>query len=272
MSNNFIVKQQFLDEQLSAYHLSDNDIKKYFEDSFIISEKQLQSASIFKNEAPELKLNNEISFGRILGFNRQENHSDTDLENCIKLYESMDLNRVQASDERLWAYLCHVPYYSYVKNRYKPQRDMKILELDKYYEYDDPDKKTLRNYIKNRFFTTSDNRSLGRNGIAFLWWAAELTRSPWEKYEGIPKDNKDDYHYTKIIINEPDIYSSTFERTIGKEQNIIFPLLDVIKTNDLGRKAYRELIKKINSEAHLLNFSVLNYSEIIKLMEKLIEK
>ena len=61
MSNNFIVKQQFLDEQLSAYHLSDNDIKKYFEDSFIISEKQLQSASIFKNEAPELKLNNEIS-------------------------------------------------------------------------------------------------------------------------------------------------------------------------------------------------------------------
>ena len=124
--------------------------------------------------------------------------------------------------------------------------------------------------IKNRFFTTSDNRSLRRNGLAFLWWAVELTKEPWEQYDGIPNKDKDKYYYTKIILEDNDIYASTFERIIGKEPLIVFPLLDCIKENNLGRKQYREVIKKLNSDVHLFHYSLMSYNDVRNKIDKLI--
>mgnify|MGYP001243472206 FL=1 len=148
---------------------------------------------------------------------------------------------------------------------------MQELDLEGFYEHkDDKDRITIRNYLKNRFFTSTDNRSLRRNGVAFLWWAAELTKEPWEEYEGIPESGKEKYHYTKIILDEPDIYASTFERTIGKEPKIVFPLLDLIQENELGRNQYRELIKKLNSDVHIFHYSLMKYDEVRNKLEKLL--
>ena len=270
---NFIVNQQYYNEELSVYHQSDNDVKRYFQDDFHIPEKHLQKAEIFSEKPPVLKAPRVSRVGKILGVSGNvTNNTEYDFENSVKIHDAMRINRVQASDERLWSYLCHVPYFKFVKERYKPQRDMQELDLERFYEYkDDKDRITIRNYLKNRFFTSTDNRSLRRNGVAFLWWAAELTKEPWEEYEGIPESGKEKYHYTKIILDEPDIYASTFERTIGKEPKIVFPLLDLIQENELGRNQYRELIKKINSDAHIIHFSLMQYGDVRKKLETLID-
>ena len=83
----------------------------------------------------------------------------------------------------------------------------------------------MRNYIKRRFFT-SGIASIRRNGIAALWWACDLTCTPWVKYSDIDKGKKDDYHYTKIILERPDLYLNTFERIYGREIPLVFYLLD----------------------------------------------
>ena len=273
MMGNYIVNQQYYDEQLSMFHTNDTDIKLYFNDEFVIADKNLQKAEIFKENHPELKIPAINMLGQIFGgSDTGKQKTEYDFENAVSLHESMKINKVQASDERLWSYLCHVPYFDFVKKRYKPERAMKLLELEEFHQYDnEKDRTTIRNYLKNRFFTGTDNRSLRRNGIAFLWWAIELTKSPWNKYEGIPKEEKDDFFYSKIILDDNDIYASTFERTIGKEPSIVFPLLDCIKENDLGRSQYRELIKKINSDVHLYNYSLLPYKDVRSKIEKLID-
>ena len=141
-----------------------------------------------------------------------------------------------------------------------------------FYEYnDDKDRSTIRNYIKERFFTGTSNRSLRRNGLGFLWWAVELTKEPWERYEGIPHQGKEKYYYVKIILENPDLYSSTFERIIGKEPRIVFPLLDCIIENNFNRNQYREVIKKLNSDIHLFHYSLMPYKKVRNKIDKLID-
>ena len=197
-------------------------------------------------------------------------NTEFDFENAVILYESMKLNPVQACDNRLWSYLCHGPYYNFIKNRYKPNKNKKDYEVEKYFEYSEEIRTTVRNFITNRFFTTTDNRSLRRNGIAFLWWAVELTHSPWDRWNNIEKRSDDKYYYTRVVLKDTDIYLNTFERTIGKEPRIVFPLLDVIIENKLTRQQYRAIIKKINSDVHIFHYSVMPYKEVREKIDSLL--
>jgi len=280
---NFIISDNFY-PRLFLYHQSDKDIKMYFGNEFELNKKFLQKANIFSGTVPELKkpkveiLGSESDVSEMIrglsdsrGKITDKSGTVYDFENAVNLYESLKLNRVQACDKRLWAYLCHGPYYDFVKNRYKPNRENNIFDVSKFYEYNDKDKGTVTNYINNRFFTAVDNRTLRRNGIAFLWWAVELTHTPWDRWNGIEQNSKDKYHYTKCILKDTDIYQQIFERTIGKEPLIAFALLDTIIENNLNRKQHRDLIKKVNSDVHIYHYSTLSYKNIRQKMDTLLQ-
>lgn len=253
---------------LEAYHESDVDIKRYFPtDEFDLKKNFIQQAKIFNNEPPKLKIPKRSFFGKMLGRNNDDYNED-DLDNAIMLYEAMRLNRVQASDPRLWAYLCHGPYYEFVRKRYAPNAKGVSYDLINFYNEKLEIQTTIRNYVKTRFFSTGV-RDLRRNGLASLWWASELTYAPWEKYPEIQKSTKDDYHYTKIILESPDIYQQTFERIFGREPYLVFYLLDYINDNNLGRNEYRALIRKLNSNLSYNIFSIQSPKEIKNNIDKL---
>ena len=264
MNSNYILKESTL-EEIKQYHESDNLIKKYFNQQFEFKNEQLQPVKIFIKNAPELKFRKQNWFENLLG----SDITEFDFENSVKLFESLPLNPVQASDPRLWAYLTHGPYFEYVKNRYVPQKNKKIYQLEKFYEYNDSEQKTIKNYINSRFFTSTDNRSFGRNAIAFLWWATYLTCSPWDNFSDIKK-KEDKYHYTKILFKSGfDLYQQIFERVLGKEPKIVFATLDFISKNNLTRSQYRNLIKKINSELAFRNLSFLNQESVEQEISKI---
>jgi|TARA_B100001964_G_scaffold68294_1_gene77590 hypothetical protein len=273
---NFIISEDHYDTLL-GYHQSDKDIKLYFGDEFELNNKFLQKVKIFNGTIPKLKkpkiktLSTETDVSDMIRRLKDKSTDDSiteyDFENAVKLYESMNLNRVQACDHRLWAYLCHGPFFRYIKVRTHPQKGFKDYELEEFYNYPAEIQKTIRNYIETRFFTALDNRTLRRNAVAFLWWAVELTHSPWDRWDNIEKRSDDKYHYTNIVLKEPDIYQQTIERTIGKEPRILFPLLDEIDENNLNRSQYRELIKKINSDVHIYHYSTLSYKNIREKMD-----
>jgi hypothetical protein len=256
MNQNNIIKEELL-PILKDYHSDSNEIQRYFsKESFDLPDKFLQSEKVFEGKAPELKIPKRTIFN--LRKTAGDSHNKDDLENAIKLYESMKLNRVQASDARLYAYLCHGPYYEFVRTRYSPNKKFKDYEVANFYNEKKEIQTTIKNYITNKFFI-NNNRSLVDNGIASLWWACEFTHSPWEKYSTIKKNNKDKYHYTEIILSKPDIYQQVFERTYGRETPLIFHLLDFIIDNNLGRSEYRPLVISLNSQLAFNVFS--NQSE-----------
>ena len=87
--------------------------------------------------------------------------SDTDAANAIIVYESLrgKLNRLQATDFRLWSYLTHVCCWEYMKTRWN---------------LDEKSRDTWMGRISGRYFI-ADRSPYVRNGISRLYWSAELT-------------------------------------------------------------------------------------------------
>ncbi|MDI6756226.1 MAG: DUF6339 family protein, partial [Thermodesulfobacteriota bacterium] len=77
-----------------------------------------------------------------------------DLENTRRVYSTLKhLDRVQATDERLWAYMTHVYYWQYMRCRWPVEGKNKPAD-----------------FLRERYFFTSNrDRALTRNGMARLW-------------------------------------------------------------------------------------------------------
>ena len=86
----------------------------------------------------------------------KEKPSDSDLNNIKLVYTSFKFLRDdQATDERVWAGLCHTKFaQKYLKYRWDCQTE---------------------DEIKRRYFFKDGNRSIIMNGIARLWWYGRLT-------------------------------------------------------------------------------------------------
>lgn len=90
---------------------------------------------------------------------------EIEFENCKILYKNLFfLNESQASDERLWAGLCHSIFYEYVRKRWG-------------YHNTKPKKaKDAISNIKSRFFFSGGIRAgLYRNTLAKCWWVGRNT-------------------------------------------------------------------------------------------------
>lgn len=120
-------------------------------------------------ELPDFKLanlNSEMTIGEV------------EFNNCKILYQNLSfLNESQASDERLWAGLCHSVFYDYLRKRW---------------DYDKKQPKTAKDAvsnIKSRFFFSGGTRAgLYRNSIAKCWWVGRNTfdktnQNPFEKLD-----------------------------------------------------------------------------------------
>ena len=96
------------------------------------------------------------------------------------------LNESQASDERLWAGLCHSVFYDYVRKRWG------------YHKSQPKKQKDAISNIKSRFFFSGGTRAgLYRNTLAKCWWVGRNTFDP-------SKPN----HFEKLdIIGSSDISS-----------------------------------------------------------------
>lgn len=130
-------------------------------------------------------------------YNKQKGKME--LENSKILYRNLrkNLDESQASDERLWAGMCHTTFYQYVRVRW----DYPTKKLST------PDKDISE--IVSRFFFSGGTRSgCYRNTLAKCWWAGHGTyqANAKNKFELLDFLGANDFH-TKI--NDL-FYSNTF--------------------------------------------------------------
>ena len=124
----------------------------------------------FKTAFPDFKLN----------FNNNLGEAENDLQNTIVLYSNMmHLTDTQASDERLWAGLCHCDFWQYLQARWSNENSKELKETN----------------IHRRYYFTKSNlrRSLTRNSISKLWWIGRLTYDP---------SRRDPFEFTKYLLND----------------------------------------------------------------------
>ena len=137
-----------LDANLHHYKSADNGwIYDYFQGENPFGE--------FKLEVPDFQLNCDTNPDTI---------SKVDMENAKALYTALiGLSDTQATDERLWAGLCHSDFWEYCSIRWDMKHAGALKKID----------------VANRYFIPGKAKlALLSNTLSKLWWVARISYSP----------------------------------------------------------------------------------------------
>lgn len=150
-----------------------------------------------------------------------------DIDNSISFHIALRdvISPAMAANGKLWAYLCNEPYYEYVSKRW-------------------PVTTTTSEYTINKRLIGSGSgaRKLYRNGIARLWWFAEMT---YDK-----TNTTDPYGLTKVLLRRQDDAENSFGRDLLLNKKLLHTLLRVLKDEnpkDYGRNVFRPMMVDINN-------------------------
>ncbi len=126
--------------------------------------------------------------------------SRTDDVNALVVYEALSgLTPHQASDERLWVYLCHQQCPEYVRGRWLATRPAN-------------DDAAVRE-VRNHFFAV-DNRALIRdNGVSRLWWLGKIASDVAPENPG---------EFLSILLHRQDVRSALIERpSVSRNKRVL---------------------------------------------------
>ena len=116
--------------------------------------------------------------------------SNTDGGNALTVYQGLsELTPHQASDERLWVYLCHQECPEYVAGRWlnaRPAEDAKAIQE-----------------IKNHFFAVGNRALIRDNGLSRLWWLGKVAT------DVAPEGPRE---FLDILLHRQDVRSALIER------------------------------------------------------------
>ncbi len=242
MSSLTIFKSTFVNALQSSVTVN---LDKYLRDDVWISEVSTKSIA-------ELHTGVELLSPPHLVFPEDSNLKD--IENAIQLHKALrHLTPLQARDPRLWTRLSHVELWPYMRLRWPAERHM--LNRDK-----------AARFIESRYFVAqSQSRALLRNGIARLWWIAQLSFDP---------DRDNPYELTRVLLSTLDITQQIVERGMGRASNIIKGFLEFLMRNsdillsggNKNRARIRLLAKYINLCGGICVLDLLSQGEVMDLL------
>jgi Family of unknown function (DUF6339) len=189
-----------------------------------------------------------------LNFDEPDKGDLKDLENAIRLHKLLrHLTPLQARDPRLWTRLAHVEGWPYMRKRWHLER------------FGADSDKGAR-FISARYFVPqSESRALLRNGIARLWWTAQVT------YDA---ERNNPYELTTVLFSTLDITQQILERNMGRAPTIVKGFLEFLLQNkktlltrgDQNRTRIRRLAKFLNMYGGVCLLDCLTQTDIIKLL------
>ena len=116
--------------------------------------------------------------------------SRSDGRKALVVFQALSgLTPHQASDERLWVYLCHQKCAKYVSWRWFRKRP-------------DKDKVAVRE-VKNHFFAVGNRALIRDNGVSRLWWLGKIATDVAPETPG---------EFLKILLHRQDVRSALIER------------------------------------------------------------
>ena len=185
-----------------------------------------------------------------------ENGNLKDIENAIRFHKALrHLTPLQARDPRLWTRLAHMEFWPYMRLRWPVERHL-------------ANRDRAARFVESRYFVAqSQSRALLRNGVARLWWTAQLSYDP---------ERENPYELTTILLSTLDITQQIVERGMGRAGNIIKGFLEFLLRNDeilltggdKNRDRIRRLAKLINMYGGVCVLDLLSHGEVMDLLSK----
>ncbi len=132
----------------------------------------------------------------------------TDLDNALTVYLALQrLSRHQASEERLWTYLCHVECSEYVSQRWLAKRpDQADVAVKK---------------VCNHFFARGNRALIRDNGISRLWWLGCIAHRV---------DREQPSRFLEILLHRQDVRSALIERpTVSMNGHVLRGIYAVMR-------------------------------------------
>ena len=184
-----------------------------------------------------------------IDFLMPDSNGNYDFENSQKLFMAYkNMNAVQATDSRIWAYLSHVTFWDYMRRRYPVEQQFEF---------------NRSSYILQHWFIESVNvKNLLRHGISLLWWCAYLT------YD---ETRTDPFILTKELFSDLDYTRTLVPSTQGRSRNFLHGVLEYVVSNPEIFSKYKEakvrfIMRKLNYKAGYRILSVLSKDEIMRLI------
>ena len=185
-----------------------------------------------------------------------ENGNLKDIENAIRFHRALrQLTPLQARDPRLWTRLAHVELWPYMRRRWPVEKHMS-------------NRQRAARFVEWRYFVAqSQSRALLRNGIARLWWTAQLS------YDA---DRGNPYELTAVLLSTLDITQQIVERGMGRARNIIRGFLEFLLRNsetlltggNRNRARIRHLAKHLNMYGGVCVLDLLSLGDVTDLLDK----
>lgn len=146
---------------------------------------------------------------------------EADARSAMLVYGKLDkLTPQQASDERLWTYLCHVECPKYVARRWLDKRPA-------------TDEEAARK-VRNHFFANGNRALIRDNGLSRLWWLGFIA------HEVDPSDPK---AFLDLLLHRQDVRSALIERpSVSMNRRVLRSIYQVMLK-------YREIDKTLFERA-----------------------
>lgn len=207
-------------------------VEPYISPNFDLSdESKLESPIVLQGVQPQL-----------------DGGREDDFRDAVRLHQYLRLTRLQASDPRLWAYLTHVTFRQYVQSRWPSGLASTAFGISS------EERAKFARQVERRWFTDGTPRSLGRNALSRLWWATELTISPWDdpsgRFEGLRRD--DPYHFTKLMFSNQRLLQELLDRKIGWSREVLMTMLQALDDEGVFANSAKNITRTFFKETNFM--------------------
>lgn len=176
-----------------------------------------------------------------------------DASNAQLVHDRMSgLSRHQASEERLWVYLCHVECADYVRTRWLKQRPRST---------EDAVGKVLQH-----FFVRDARGLIRNNGVSRLWWLGKMAREA---------DPESPEKFLEIVLHRQDVQSSLLGRPfVSNNVKVLRVIHEVMKVHWDERRAlferrrFRAWMRAINRRGGVVLLDALSESGLRGILEE----
>lgn len=168
-----------------------------------------------------------------------------DFENAKLLFEAWkEMDPTQATDPRLWAYLCHVPFMAFLRKRRPVEKQ-------------EPGKRV--NFILDHWFVENPGPgALQRNDVFLFWWGPHIT------YDS---SRRDPFELTKELFSMLDYTRHLLPGYQGRVREFTHAVLEFVMDNPKMFAEFKEakvrfIMRKLNFMAGYRMLSSLTKKDI----------
>ena len=209
------------------------------------NQESREAISISRGDLRESRIERESLKG-VLVFGGSKPHL-ADPQNALRVFESLKtLTPHQASDERLWTYLCHLELPRYVTHRWLALRPRS--------------KEAAIRKVRNHFFATTSRGIFRDNGLSRLWWLGSIANN-------VNPENPSEF--LEIILYRQDIRSALLERPfVSTNRRILAAIYRILRSNWnnekelFRREIFREWMVALNRRGGIILLDSLSESRL----------